>query len=112
MDANFGAGSLYQPTPGGGNNPIPSLPGNGALSRQATSGPDSTDPYGYAHTLRIKADGSGMIELYTWADPDSYSGTQTATLLNGFQLGCAPEPTSLTLFALGLLGAMLIGRRR
>jgi hypothetical protein len=112
MDANFGAGALYQPTPGGGNNPIPSLPGNGAASRQQISGPDSTDPYGYAHTFRVKADGNGMLELYTWADPDSYSGTQTATLLNGFELGCAPEPTSLMLLLVGMLGVMSVGRRR
>jgi hypothetical protein len=112
MDTNFGAGSLYQPTPGGGNNPIPSLPGNGPLSRQATSGPDSADPYAWAHTFRAKADAGGVLELYTWADPDSYSGTQTATLLNGFQLGVAPEPTSLAMFAIGLLGILFAGRRR
>ncbi|MCI0366024.1 MAG: PEP-CTERM sorting domain-containing protein, partial [Phycisphaerales bacterium] len=112
MDANFGAGSLYQPAPGGVNNPIPSLNGDGPLSRQPTSGPDSTDPYAYAHTFRVAADGAGTLELYTWADPDSFSGTQTATLLNGFELGVAPEPTSFAMFVLGILGVAFAGRRR
>jgi PEP-CTERM motif len=106
MDANVGAGSLYQPAAGGVNNPIPTK------MRSPVSGPASADPYGYAATYRAVADGSGVLELYTWADPNSFSGTQSATLLNGFQLSVAPEPTSLAMFAMGLIGLLFVGRRR
>jgi hypothetical protein len=106
MDANFGAGSLYQPAPGGVNNPIPTK------KRSPISGPAAVDPYAHAATFRAYADGSGVLELYGWGDPNSYSGTQTASLLNGFQLGVAPEPTSLAMLVIGLLGMMVGGRRR
>jgi hypothetical protein len=106
MDANVGAGALYQPAPGGVNNPIPTK------WRSPTSGPASVDPYGYAATYRAVADGSGVLELYTWADPNSFSGTMTATLLNGFQLAVAPEPTSLAMLAMGLIGLLFVRRRR
>ena len=98
MDANFGAGSVYQPAPGGANNPIP------YARRRPTSGPDSTDPYAYSATFVTSADGSGNVVVYTWADPNSYSGVQGASLLNGFQLGEVPEPASLVLCAFGVVG--------
>jgi hypothetical protein len=104
MDANFGAGSLYQPAPGGVNNPIPTA------VRTATSGPDSADPYAYSATFNAMADAGGVIAVYTWADPNTYSGTQTATLLNGFQLAVVPEPASVLLLAAGLVS--LSGCRR
>jgi len=106
MDANVGAGALYQPAPGGVNNPIPTK------RRTPISGPAAVDPYGHAATYRAVADGSGVLELYGWGDPNTYSGTQTAALLNGFQIGIAPEPTSLAMFAIGLMGMMAAGRRR
>jgi hypothetical protein len=106
MDANFGAGSLYQPAPGGVNNPIPTK------RRSIISGPAAADPYAHAATYRAVSNGSGVLELYMWGDPNTYSGTQTATLLDGFQLGVAPEPTSLAMFAMGLVGMMLAARRR
>jgi hypothetical protein len=106
MDANFGAGSLYQPAPGGVNNPIPTL------SRLQISGPDSADPYAYAAVFLTTADAGGVVTVYTWADANSYSGTQTATLLNGFQIGVVPEPTSLVAFATGAISVFFIRRRR
>jgi hypothetical protein len=106
MDATTGAGSLYQPAPGGVNNPIPTR------RRTPISGPANADPYGHAATYRVVANGSGVLELYGWGDPNTYSGTQTAALMNGFQLGIAPEPTSLAMFVVGLLAVMLAGRRR
>lgn len=101
MDANFGAGSLYQPAPGGANNPIP------YARRRPTSGPDSSNPLAYSATFTTVADAGGVVTVYTWADPNSYSGTQTATLLNGFTLGEIPEPASLALCAFGLVGLAL-----
>jgi hypothetical protein len=111
MDANVGAGALYQPvweaTPGGPTdgvykNPIPTE------IRTRISGPDSTDdPFAYSASFYTTADAGGTIEVYGWADPQSYSGTQTVSLLNGFQLANVPEPTSLVLFAFGLAGVAL-----
>jgi hypothetical protein len=106
MDANVGAGARYQPAPGGVNNPIPTK------KRSPISGPPSNDPYGYAASYLAVADGSGVLELYTWADPNSFSGTQSATLLNGFQLGIIPEPTSLAMFGICSIGLLFVGRRR
>lgn len=114
MDANVGVGALYQPTweatPGGPTdgiykNPIPTA------VRSRISGPDSADPYAYAASLLTKANGSGVIEVYGWGDPQAYSGTQTVSLLNGFQLAQTPEPTSLVLFGLGMMGLTVYRRR-
>lgn len=103
MDANFGAGALYQPAPGGANNPIPTA------VRSATSGPDSVDPYAYSASFNTTADAGGVVTVYTWADPNTFSGVQSATLLNGFQLAVVPEPATALLLAIGL--ACLKGRR-
>jgi hypothetical protein len=114
MDANVGPGALYGPvygspadpmTDGIYKNPIPTA------VRQRLSGPDSADPYAYAATFNTTADGSGVIEVYGWGDPQSFSGTQTVSLLNGFQLAQVPEPASLALVALGMLG-LSIWRKR
>jgi hypothetical protein len=109
MDANFGAGSLYQPAPGGVNNPIPTA------VRAPTSGPDSADPYAYSATFLSTADAGGILTFYGWADANSFSGTQTATLLNGFQVGVVnvnvPEPGTLVLLGLGLIGVIGLRRR-
>jgi hypothetical protein len=114
MDANVGPGALYGPVYGSpadpvndGNykNPIPTA------VRSPVSGPDSADPYAYAATFLTKANGSGVIEVYGWGDPQSFSGTQTVSLLNGFQLGQVPEPTSLVLFGLGMMGLTVYRRR-
>src|SRR5690606_30540338 len=87
MDANFSPGGLYQPAIGGVNNPIPTL------ARSPTTGPDSIDPYAYAASFRTVADGNGDIALYGWADPNGNIGTQTASLLNGFQIARVPDPS-------------------
>lgn len=105
MDANFPATppalSLYQPAPGGVNNPIPTA------RRSAVSGPAATSPYDYGGSFYTTADAGGVIEVYGWGDPNSYSGTQTATLLNGFRLAEVPEPASMGLLAISLVGLTL-----
>jgi len=104
LNANVGAGATYQPAIGGVNNPIPTL------SRSHVSGPASVDPYGYAATFLTVADAGGVAVFYGWADPDSFSGVQSASLLNGFQIGIAvPAPPAAVLIGLGMTGAV---RRR
>ena len=106
MDINFGPGALYQPAPGGVNNPIPTF------ARSPSTGPDSVDPYAYAATFFSTADAGGVLTFYSWADPNSFSGVQAATLLNGFQIAVAvPEPSTLVLVGAGLV-AILVQRRR
>ena len=110
MDANVGPGALYQPvweaTPGGPTdglykNPIPTE------VRTRISGPDSADPFAYSASFNTTADAGGTIEVYGWADPQSYSGTQTVSMLNGFQLAQVPEPASLALCAFALVGVAI-----
>jgi hypothetical protein len=106
MDANFGAGSSYLP----GSNPIP------FLARGQISGPDSADPLAYAVSFLTTANAGGTVEVYAWADPNSFSGIQGASLLNGFQLADAPDqipaPATLALLAGGLIGIALRRRTR
>jgi hypothetical protein len=118
MDANVGAGALYQPvftdadmdpmTPDvntGYKNPIPTL------ARTPISGPDSADQYAYAATFTSTADAGGVVTFYGFADPNGYSGTQTASLLNGFQVGIVPEPASAALLAVAFVGVAGLRRR-
>lgn len=78
-------GGNYQPAAGGVNNPSY----GSLLARYAHTGPwvwTEETMYNYSASFFVEADVSGVITLYVWADPESYS-TQTVTLLNGFQLG-------------------------
>lgn len=55
--------------------------------------------------------------MYAWADPNTFSGVQGATLLNGFQLAEVtdqevPEPAALALFGAGVVAFGLARRRR
>jgi hypothetical protein len=106
LDANVAAGASYQPAPGGVNNPIPKF------VRAPSTGPDSADQYAYAATFTSGASPTGVLTLYTWADPNSFSGVQGASLLNGFELGVVPEPTSLALCGLGFVAIAFRLRRR
>jgi hypothetical protein len=96
------------PTNTGYKNPIPTL------LRTQISGPDSPlNAYAYAASFNTTSNASGVITLYTWADPNSFSGVQAATVLNGFQLGAVgaiPEPAALVLFCLGVIS--IVGPRR
>lgn len=104
MDAHFAPGAIYQPIFNGGNNPIPTI------DRTRTSGADSADPYAYSTTFLSLADASGIVSVYGWADPNTFAGAQTASLLNGFQIALVPEPSGILVLSLGLMSAL--GRRR
>jgi hypothetical protein len=105
LDANVAAGASYQPAVGGTLNPIPTW------ARSPVSGPAGADAYTYAATFPAVANGSGVATIYGWSDPNSFSGVQGATLLNGFTVGLAPEPASAGLIGIALLGLSSIRRR-
>jgi hypothetical protein len=109
LDANVGAGASYQPAVGGVNNVIP------YWARSQVAGPDSlsqVDTFFHSATFATTADANGVVTVYTWSDPNGFGGTvQGASLLGGFQIGNIPEPTSLVLFAIGLVGVAVRRRR-
>lgn len=110
LDTTISPGYSYQPAVGGVNDPIPHY------ARSQVAGPDSlsaADPFFHSASYVTTADGSGLATLYTWADPNGFGSTvQGAALLNGFELGVyVPEPTSLAICSMGLVG-MLFTRRR
>jgi hypothetical protein len=113
QDANVAPGSAYMPAIGGTMNPIPTL------GRSQVSGPDSLtlrnqggNPFWFSSSFLVKSSATGSVTIYTWSDPNSpqIAQTQGASLLNGFRLASLPEPTSIALFAIGLVG--LVGLRR
>jgi hypothetical protein len=106
MDANVGAGASYQPAAGGALNPIPHY------TRSPVSGPAAVDTYTYSTSFFTSSDASGVVTVYTWADPNSFSGVQGASLLNGFLLGVVPEPASTAIVSIGAAGLLFICRRR
>lgn len=115
LDANVAAGASYQPVsvapnPNTYKNPIPTL------ARSPISGADATSAaniYYHSATIYPKADATGKIVVYGWADPNGFgSNVQGASLLNGFALGngAVPEPATAGLFVVALMG--LAGLRR
>jgi hypothetical protein len=125
MNANVGPNATYQgiyedvdddmdpmtpavETNTGYKNPIPTL------RRSPISGTDHAgNPYYYSATFGSIADAGGNLVVYTWSDANKYGGNdiQRATLLSGFELGIVPEPTSLVLVIVGLVGIAGLRRR-
>jgi hypothetical protein len=113
LDANVSPGSSYQPAVDGVNNPVPTL------ARSHSTGPwpgnyfsePGNGAYHYSAQMNLTSDSNGDITFYTWADPDTYTGTQTVTLLNGVQI-FIPEPSSFVLLSLGTLLFPALRRRR
>lgn len=113
QDVNVSPGAAYAPAVGGANDPIPHL------GRSQISGPNSlAEPvlggnyFYFSSSFLTKADANGKVTVYTWSDPNDpqISTTQGASILSGFEL-TVPEPTSLVLMGIGLIGAIVLGRR-
>ena len=89
-------------------NPIPTK------GRSQVAGPDSlsmSNFYFHSKSFVTRANASGVITVYTWADPNGFGNTvQGASLLNGFQLGNIPEPATLLIFGLGM--TFVVAQRR
>jgi hypothetical protein len=121
--AGLGQNNGYSPqdvnfAPGGAN-------GVPALGRSFMGNSYPTDPnnpyaskagfvseYASAAAFMFTADGSGNATIYAWNDSIAFTGQQAA-VINGFQLGLVPEPTTLTLLGIGaLLGLYQIRRHR
>jgi hypothetical protein len=76
--------------------------------------PVFTNPAGeYDDSVSFNAtsDASGTLTVYAFGDSSSFSN-QTATIVNGFQLGVAAAPEPASLSVLGLGGAALLRRKR
>jgi PEP-CTERM motif-containing protein len=109
LDANGDPDPVsYQPAVGGVNNPVPKK------GRSQVAGPDSlslSNFYFHSQSFVTRANASGVITVYTWADPNGFGTTvQGASLLNGFQLGNIPEPATLLMFGLGM--TFVVAQRR
>lgn len=90
-------------------NPIPTL------DRSQVAGPDSLsqgNTFFHSAVFDVMSDASGVVTVYTWSDPNGFGSTvQGASLLNGFSLSNVPEPASMAMFALGLVGIAGLRRR-
>ena len=102
------ANSMTPDVDTGYKNPIPTL-----ARRQITAFDHPGDPYYYSVVFGSTADAGGNLVVYTWSDANSYNGSniQRATLLNGFELGIVPEPASLVMIVVGLVGIAGFRRR-
>lgn len=114
LDTNVGTGQSYQPAVGGVSNPIPTLarvPDTGPWpSQSGAGGTFSGGFYYYSGSFVVTANGAGAASVYGWSDPNSYN-SQTASLVNGFQISPVPEPTAIVLVGLGVVG-LVANRRR
>jgi hypothetical protein len=116
QDTNVSPGAAYLPAVGGANDPIPHL------GRSQISGPNSlAEPimggnyFYFSSVFLTKSDASGKVTVYTWSDPNDpqIAQTQGASILSGFQLEQhdTPEPASIILMGIGLLGLVAVGRK-
>jgi hypothetical protein len=66
-------------------------------------------PYQYSASFFAPTDGNGNVTIYVWSDTVSFSNSQTASIVDGFQIG-VPEPATIALLSLG--GLALLRRKR